>query len=136
MIVSNDTPQGKHVVLTGMAIGLDSLTNLEFRPDRPFRCCLICGVVYQTEEDRTHLESESVLKNYLRRQLWSERHAKQHSDQQHNQLRQSGLFALPEAAEKLAAYGIISITDLVMDNEASHALHLSSPIPSLDAESV
>jgi hypothetical protein len=41
-----------NLIGTGFAVGLSSLTNFEFKPDKPFRACLICGDVYQTEADR------------------------------------------------------------------------------------
>lgn len=121
----------KHVILTGGAIGLEDLTNLTFRPDKPYRCCLLCGAVYQTELDR---EFPHSLLGKSRRQVWAENHAKQHPQSLHVKLFNSPNFALPEAAKRLAAYGIFSLNDLAIDDEVSDALRQSSPVPVNDAE--
>lgn len=42
----------------------------------------------------------------------------------------------PEAAFKLAAFGIISLSDLLVDEEVAAALLLSSSIPTNDAKGV
>jgi hypothetical protein len=120
----------RHVVATGFAVGLDSLTNFEFRPDKPFRACLICGAIFQKTLDR--LYPESLLAADERKQ-WAVKHAKQHPQHLHEQLRLSGNFALPEAAQRLQAFGIFSLNDLVLDNEVAHALATAPRAPQDDA---
>lgn len=118
-----------HTIATGFAVGLDSLTNLEFRIDRPYRCCLVCGAVFQTESDRRLSPLSAVA-----RQEWANSHSKTHPASLHRKLAMSGNFALPDAALKLAAFGIFSLNDLVLSDEVSDALGEAPRQPNNDAE--
>jgi len=119
------------MISSGFAVGLQSLEGLNFEPDKPFRACLICGRVFQSELDRSGLNELWALEN---REAWAAKHAKAHSDREHHMLRISGLSMTPEAAKKLAAYGVIPVLDAVTNNETEQALFESSPIPQDDAE--
>lgn len=126
------------VIWQGSIVGSSELTNFAFRTDRPYAGCLICGRVFQSELDRTaSTEQEQHRANQLR-QLWRIIHAKSHSETQHEQLAQckaAGQWCLPEAAEKLAPFGIFSLTDLVLADEQKDALRLARRAPENDADS-
>lgn len=134
----------KQLVMHGMALGLDSLTNLLFDNNKPYSGCCICGAVFQSAYDRApahfvtprQFPTFAAVQDYayeLRRE-WSLQHAKTHSENQHRALKLSGRWATPEAALKLAAYGTIPLVDLAIDDEVSHALRESKPIPIDDAQ--
>lgn len=132
--MSPTTPS--HHIATGMAVGLEYLPNLKFRANKPYRACLICGTVYQTDADRAIEPNSSIdviAQAKERRDLWAVGHAKEHSNKAHNMLRVSGMMMTPEAAHKLAAFGLISVTDMIMVPEISNALFESSAIPVNDA---
>ena len=117
----------------GFAIGLETLVNLEFRADRPYRACLLCGRIYQTDDDRD-LSVCNSLNAVGRRQEWALIHAQRHPASLHRQLRQSGNGILPEAAYKLAAFGLIDISGLLFDEEIKAAYAESSATPTFDAD--
>lgn len=117
-------------IATGLAVGLKEI-GIEFEPDKPFVCCVICGAIRQTPHDRTN---KNVLWGLRNRRAWAEKHRKLHSEREHRQLRNSGLSMTPEAAKKLAAFGVIPVMDMVMNEETAVALLESSPIPTDDAE--
>ena len=130
--------------IAGIAVGLSTLTNFLFDPSAPHTCCALCGAVFQQDIDRypqgyatdafdnnIHLVrsyAESLRKN------WSHQHAKQHPIHEHEALKKSGRKLTPEAAIKLAAFGVISVIDAVMDDEIEHAYLESKPIPTDDAQ--
>lgn len=121
----------RSLVGVGLAVGLGQLTNLLFDIHKPYTVCCICGDVYQTSDDRVYGNNPVT---ELARKEWSHAHAREHSSTQHRQLALSGRQFTPEAANKLAAFGIISVSDMVMDNEVEDALRLSKPIPFNDSE--
>ncbi len=141
-ILSNSNPVGPWVI-KGANLGLEELEGLKFMIDRPHTACLICGEVFQSTYDRhplekitaflPTLEAVAAFANSLRKE-WSQTHAKTHTEREHTALRESGRFYTPDAAIKLAAFGIISISDLGADDEVSDALRQSSPIPKDDAQ--
>src|SRR5574339_1066318 len=98
----------KQVVFHGSIIGRDKLSGFEFNPTFFYSGCLICGEVYQTEEDRNLPEVGSVeyppyLFEQKRRHLaWRDAENKRHTQREHRQLLMSGAFCTPEAAQKLA----------------------------------
>ena len=131
------------VILQGAAVGLEALEGLEFSPHAHYTYCVICGVVFQTDLDRdvafNHmltLERRMILmaECRARRRRWSKAHARLHPDREHELLAKSGMWATPEAAHKLAAYGIIDIGDAIVSAEHSAALFESRPIPTDDSE--
>jgi hypothetical protein len=113
----------------GLLVG--SLPNLSFRTDCPYTGCRICGAVYQSELDRTPGKDIEALNG---RRLWSFKHAKTHTPQEHYLLQISGSWCTPEAAKKLAAFGVIALTDMVLSEEHAQAMLESSPVPANDAE--
>lgn len=118
-----------NIIGTGFAVGLSSLTNFEFKPDKPFRACLICGDVFQSEDDRNNNPLGAI-----KRQEWANRHAKTHTDKEHRMLMLSGNVMTPEASQKLAAYGVIPIANMITSEEHEIALLESKAIPVNDAE--
>lgn len=119
---------------SGFAVGLETLEGLLFKPNAPFRACLICGEVYQSAIDRNPANEAERAEATIQRQLWANRHAKTHTDREHHLLRISGNSMTPEAAKKLAAYGLIPVGDMIMSEEHEEALLESKPIPIDDAE--
>lgn len=126
--------------MTGMAVGLDAIPNLEFDINRPYRACFICGEVFQSEIDRRVPPGTLPANNMVakiakeRRDAWANHHRFKHPIREHHALRASGRTMTPEAAHKLAAFGIIPVVDMVLDPEVKDALAKSSPIPQKDAE--
>lgn len=102
----------------------------------------MCGEVFQTDFDRfphrfaTYDTPIPIIIEYATslRKLWSQRHARTHTEREHVQLVLSGRWLTPEAAYRLAAFGVISIGDLVLDDEIAAAYKESSPVPKNDAE--
>lgn len=122
-----------HLVLTVSSAGL--LEGMEFDPSFTHAGCGICGEVFQSHLDRLQAPTVGEFNRALDMRLeWRIRHARMHSSTEHRQLRLSGLFALPEAAKKLASYGIIPLTDTVRHDESVHALAESPRAPVNDAQ--
>jgi hypothetical protein len=124
-----------HLVLVTNMPGRNDLTNLQFDPTCNYAGCGICGKVFQSDLDRepNPLPSQQA-EALFKRTTWRIKHAGTHSEAQHRQLQESGLFALPEATEKLAAFGIIPLTDTVKHEEVNSALLAASRAPTDDAE--
>lgn len=120
-----------HLVGTGFTL---SNPGMLFRADCPYTCCRICGAVFQSTLDRQKGSFEHNFNAMQMRKGWSITHAKLHSDEEHLKLAKSGMWATPEAAKRLAAYGIIALSDMVLFDESSDALRASSPIPINDVE--
>ena len=68
------------------------------------------------------------------RKDWSHRHAHQHTDREHKLLSQSGQWLTPEAANRLAAFGIVDIYGMVTEPEIADAYRESHPVPTNDCE--
>lgn len=110
-----------HLVGYGMDPTLRGLNGLTFDPSRPYTGCRICGTIYQ---------NDSVEK----RKLWTFRHAKTHSSIEHNMLALSGKWCTPDAAIKLASYGVIAMGDGAVSDDHYFALLESKPVPINDVE--
>jgi hypothetical protein len=138
----------RHIALFGGAVGLDSLEGLLFRADKPHDGCRICGAVFQTDYDRnpvgqfknptgrvlfSSVEAVNDYALHLRRE-WSRKHNKQHTEREHRLLRLSGRWCTPEAAHRLAAFGVISLVDLALDDEVASAYRESNAVPIDDSE--
>jgi hypothetical protein len=102
-----------------------ALVNEQFNPNRPYSCCLICGAVYQTVRDVQAISPEDHVEALMNRRAWNLRHSRNHTGKEHAQLKLSGRTFTPEAARVLAAYGIISVSDMVMCDEHEDALRNS-----------
>jgi hypothetical protein len=121
------------VLLQHSIVGRSELTNFEFDSDKPFRACLICGAIYQSVMDRLPLNSYEVALATVDRQVWADSHARRHTSKQHNELRRSGRFCTPEAAQVLAPLGIAPVSDMVMSDEHAHAISTAPRAPLSDA---
>jgi hypothetical protein len=132
------------LILHGAAVGLEEVSGLTFRSDRPYTGCCICGAVFQSDADRDpvgtyqrqpaefgyNLDNVDMFALGLRKE-WSKKHEKTHTEKEHDDLAKSGYAFTPEAANKLAAFGTIPLT---LSEEINAALLESSPIPLNDAE--
>jgi hypothetical protein len=121
--VTQTKPAPLALIGTGFAVGLPTLTNFQFRDHIPWSACRICGLVYQNPDALKRIE-------------WAQKHAHTHTDTEHRQFQLSGRQFTPEAANRLAAFGVIPILDLVLDDEVADALKESHPVPRDDAEGV
>lgn len=145
-------------LLLSTPVGLNSL-GAEFDPHAPFSACRLCGALYQTDRDRQ-------CKNYVisgliydvdgrwfgpayaidildkctaRRNRWRELHERRyHSLSEIEAFAKTGHALTPEAAHRLAPYGIAPLlTDSQEDalsSEIEHAMHTAPRKPSDDAE--
>jgi hypothetical protein len=68
------------------------------------------------------------------RKEWSFKHARTHPQWEHDQLEKSGAYMTPDAAMKLASFGIISLSDMALSNEMWHAGRESHRMPHNDVE--
>jgi hypothetical protein len=109
-----------------------------FHPKAAFSGCCICGAVFQSELDRKVFHgyatpAEQVQATVARRN-WSNQHAsKMHTQKEHDQLAASGRFCTPEAAHKLAPYGIITLTDSFHE-ENRQAQEAAPRLPTVEPE--
>lgn len=140
-------------------IGLTSL-GAEFIVEAPFTACRLCGAIYQSPLDRisyfdlqdgnlqevadsyTHevmfIGSEKATRNLDeatdRRRRWRYLHERRyHTEEEIMQLLQTGFAMTPEAAHRLAPYGITPLGN--MHEEIVDALYTAPRKPSDDAES-
>jgi len=110
---------------------------ITFDPNRDYTYCRICGVIFQPALNRvpsSQYTPEVILAANLLRREWSQSHAKLHSDTEHRQLALSGKHCTPEALQKLVPFGIIPVSDIVMDNESEHAGLEAPRMPFNDVE--
>lgn len=126
-------PRVRGLLGTGLAVGLHELGGLEFDITKPWRCCCICGAVYQSNLDRVTTGPVGAFESKRRRDKWARKHARLHAQREHDSLKTNGLPMTPEAAHRLAAFGIIPI---VNDDETNDALLKSSSVPVNDVEDI
>ena len=139
-------------------IQLNSLGAL-FNPHAPFSACRLCGALYQTDDDRTvrnymqsgritehynHLTKESYFtgdssatrlldESTERRQRWRRLHEwRYHTQNEIDNFAKTGFALTPEAAHKLAPYGIVPTGN--MHEEIVDALATAPRAPINDAE--
>lgn len=129
------TASGKqHHVVMGTMVGATALTNFAFDQSMPYGGCRICGTVWQPAV----LRSPTV--NYERKvrivKAWRKSHALSHTLSEHQALALSGLWALPEAQQKLAPFGIIDMTAYTpaQERELDQALLDTPRAPINDAD--
>lgn len=132
-------------VAHGLAVGLESLTNFKFQAHNPHTYCRICGALFQSDFDRNPEEfvsddsnditlSDVISYATLKRKRWSQYHAATHSSQEHDLLVKRNLWLTPDAAYRLAAYGIIPLVDMVLNDEIEDSLRQAPSIPTEDSE--
>jgi hypothetical protein len=130
---------GAHdVYITGLMPGYTVLQDagMEFDPNMPFSGCLICGTVFQSEQCRVENPTPAIVNQArLVRKQWTLDHARTHTLEEHAALAKSGRTFTPEAAQKLATYGVIAIGGMVLDKEIEDAMRNAPRAPSDDADS-
>jgi hypothetical protein len=109
-----------------MAVGLNALTNFKFDPSKPYAGCRLCGELFQSDANR--LGSEQGLSE------WRSNHNKQHQEHEHIQLLRSGRNLTPEAAQRMAPFGIIDFGAILADHEMAHAYATAKRAPDNDVE--
>lgn len=126
------------VVLDHTIVG-QALTTLTIRKDREFAGCAICGAVFQSrlaievsdeewERDRATFELAVALET----KEWRVQHNLKHNEGVHLEFRKSGRTFSPDAAHKLAPFGLVSLD--VNDEEVAHAMRVAPRAPYDDVE--
>ena len=117
-----------------------SATTLTIRKDREFAGCRLCGAVFQSrmaievgdEEwaaDRLVFETAVAIET----REWRTKHSRKHTKRAHMQLEESGLTMTPEAAIKLAPFGLVPVGDAEVV-EIAQALREAPRAPIDDVE--
>jgi hypothetical protein len=123
------------IMLTGMMIGKPA--EMSFIPNRDYTYCRVCGTIYQPAlsqvPDHEYTAEVQYAATLLRRE-WSHNHAYTHSSTEHRQLHLSGRHLTPEAQTRLAAFGLIALTDLALDAESAAAGLEAPRMPDNDVE--
>lgn len=128
-------------------VGHDLLTNFEFVLQAPWRCCRLCGAVYQHPADRqAYIEQQNGNmflarlmedENKRRRDRWERIHNRRYHpnyDKEVAQLHKSGMAFTPEAAHKLAPFGIVHVGPTTYEDEIADALFEAPRAPRNDSE--
>lgn len=109
----------------------------DLRKDRQYAACRICGAIFQSYlaigTDDEHYSPEIEARVSYETVLWQQRHSSSHPASEHKLFRQSGRTFSPEAAHRLASYGIVPIGD-TEDDEIAQALLESPRIPTDNPE--
>lgn len=115
-------------------------TTLEFNKERAFAGCRICGAVFQPHVNTLAVSDEEYARNPLLRieaeaeiRLWRDRHNERHSAREHLALAESGLTLTPEAAHKMAPFGLVPVADAEND-EIADALRSAPRAPVDDVD--
>jgi len=127
-------------VLLDHSIVGQSATTLTIRKDREFAGCRLCGAVFQSrmaievsdEEwaaDRLVFETAVAIET----RQWRNEHNMRHSEREHIALRERGLTLTPEAAMKLAPFGLVPVGDAEVA-EIAQALREAPRAPIDDVE--
>ncbi len=100
-----------------------------FSPHKPYAGCRICGQIFQSDIDRLDNPTlDDVVEGFEKRRGWAFSHSRTHKEIEHKMLRLSGQWCTPEAAQVFEGFGIVSLSDLVMDEEHESAMLESKPI--------
>lgn len=144
-------------VMLAQPIGLNDL-GIKFNVNAPFRCCRLCGAIYQSSDDRlcrsyleegTLVEHKSITNRICftgpqsaltlidianaKRERWAKLHERRyHTESETIALQKSGFAFTPEAANKLAPYGITPLGNL--HPEIADALYEAPRKPFDDVE--
>jgi hypothetical protein len=126
-------------IATGFLFGIPD--GLNFTTEKPYTACRLCGAVFQGPLDLKvppgHEPENSMIARLakLKRDDWARTHARrEHTQNEHDDLKRSGRFATPIAAGRLSAMGIFSIIDMVTDDEVASALKEAKAIPDREVE--
>ena len=125
------------VLLDHSIIG-QTLTSLTIRKDREFAACRICGDIFQpwlnTDTPDHEYNSEIRLAASIEVLEWRSKHNSKHSDAEHIRFNRSGRTLSPEAAIRLAPFGLVPIGDSD-DAEIAQALAEAPRAPIDDVQS-
>jgi hypothetical protein len=130
--------QNRPIILDHSIVG-QHLTSLTIRKDREFAACRICGAFFQS---RLNIEVGDVeyandpdiqIAAKVETVEWRIRHNKKHPDHVHLAFIASGLTFTPEAAHKLAPFGLVPVADAEQP-EIKHALATAPRAPVDDVE--
>ena len=121
----------KELLLDHSIVG-QSLTSLSIRKDKPYAGCRICGAVFQSS--LVHRLAPVVADVQRETIEWRQRHARTHSEREHRQFVRSGRTFSPEAAHRLAPFGLVPLSGALFDAEITHALLTAPRAPFDDAE--
>jgi len=124
-------------VLLDHSIVGQSATSLSIRKDREYAACRICGDIFQPwlnqlsdEEYNVNLHGVAASIEILE---WRSKHNSKHSDRQHQLFRKSGRSLTPQAAIKLAPFGLVPVGD-ANDPEIVQALAEAPRAPTDDVQ--
>jgi len=125
-------------ILLDHSIVGQSATTLTIRKDREYAACRICGDIFQPWLNQLSDEEYDAKLHGLAASIeileWRTKHNKRHTDAQHISFQHSGRTLSPEAAIKLAPFGVVPIGD-VADEEIAQALAEAPRAPVDDVES-
>lgn len=117
-----------------------SLTSLSIRKDREYAGCAICGRVFQSRlaielSDEEWNSDRGVFEHAvaIETREWRDRHNKTHTEREHRAHVASGRTFSPEAAHRLAPYGLVSLDD-AQEDEVAHAMLEAPRAPVDDVE--
>lgn len=131
------------LVLDHSIVGADALTNFTVQKQYNLAGCRLCGALFQPEYYRTHpthlpLDPQKAFEAEKEILDWRQRHNPIHTPQEHILLTLSGRSFTPEAAHRLAPYGIVALTDAVEEadptGEIFDALREAPRAPVTDGE--
>lgn len=127
-------------ILLDHSIVGQSATSLTIRKDREFAGCAICGAIFQSRlaielSDEEWATDALVFETAvaIETKEWRNAHNKKHTEREHEAHRASGLTFSPDAAHKLAPFGLVPIADGDHD-EVRHAMLVAPRAPYDDVE--
>lgn len=130
-----------NVIVFGPSLttGESRALGMDFDAQSPYSGCRLCGALFQSALDRTPVKTlEQEIQAVTWRREWTLKHAKEHPTQEHIALERSGMWATPEATQKLAAVGIVPVSDIVRsqhgDGSHEQAGLSASRVPVEDSE--
>jgi len=137
-------PAKKRALLDHSIVGQKE-TSLTVRKDRNLAACRMCGDIFQplyfieaTDEQFNQTDMDTLSKKFQAEQeimSWRVRHNRKHTEKEHFDFATSGLTFTPEAAKKLAPFGLVPVGDLtVVNSEVGQALAEAPRLPNDDVE--
>lgn len=128
------------LLLDHSIVGQTALSNFTFRKDRPYAGCRLCGDLFQPRFmiEANHIQYELAVarRNAGEQEIvqWREQHNLRHTAAEHLALAKSGLTFTPEAALKMAPFGLVPIADAEVP-EIAQALREAPRAPVDDVDS-
>jgi len=120
-----------------------SATTLTIRKDRNLGACRLCGAIFQPRFfiESPYVSYDSTDMKHLQAIYdaeceiidWRRLHNQKHTAQEHLALRELGLTMMPEAAHRLAPYGLVPV-DPEQNAEVKQALYEAPRAPLEDVD--